>query len=197
MYSEAFILLPVSDVLTNVTITTSQVFLPRLPELMSPEENDQIRHESRTQLMLTTLEEIARRNSPASPRLHVDLRELLSTMTNDEPVITQFIWIYVLIALNVVLLFITIVSYHWSRSFLIRTYKFLSCYANRQPSSGLTTIQMNLSDEGVDLGTLNCPRCASVTAAPGGGEEQPERIERPTPGERVCFAKPGKFQLRT
>jgi hypothetical protein len=123
MYSEAFILLPVSDVMTNVTITTSQVFLPRLPELMSPEENYHIRHdESRTQLMLTTLEGIARRNSPASPRPNVDLRELLSTMTNDEPVITQFMWIYVLIAINVILLFITIVSYHWSRSFLIRTY---------------------------------------------------------------------------
>jgi hypothetical protein len=198
MYSEAFILLPVSDVMTNVTITTSQVFLPRLPELMSPEENDQIRHdESRTQLMLPTLEEIARRNSPASPRLHVDLRELLYTMTNDEPVITQFMWIYVLIALNVVLLFITIVFYHWSRSFLIRTYKFLSCYGNRQPSSGLTTIQMDLSNEGVDLGTLNCPRCANVTAAPRGEEDQPERVEQPKPGERVCFAKPGKFQLRT
>jgi hypothetical protein len=199
MYSEAFILLPVSDVMTNVTITTTQVFLPRLPELMSPEENDQIRHdESRTQLMLTTLDGIARRNSPASPRSHVDLRELLSTMTNDGPVITQFMWIYVLIALNVILLFITIVSYHWSRSFLIRTYNFLSCSANRQPSSGLTTIQMDLSNEGVDLGTLNCPRCANVTAASEVGEdEQPTHVERPKPGERVFFAKPGKFRLRT
>jgi hypothetical protein len=199
MYSEVFILLPVSDVMTNVTITTSQVFLPCLPELVSPEENDQIRqNESRTQFMLTILEGIARRNSPASPRPQVDLRELLSTMNNDEPEITQCMWIYVLIALNVILLFITIVSYHWSRSFLIRTCKFLSCSANRQPSSGLTTIQMDLSNESVDLGTFNCPRCANVTAASRGGEEdQPERVEQPKPGARVCFAKPGKFQLRT
>jgi hypothetical protein len=200
MYSEVFVLLPVSDVMFNVTITTSQVFLPRLPELLSPGETDQIRQdESRTQFMLTTLEGILRRNSPASPRPYVDLRELLSTMNNDEPVITRSMWIYVLIALNVILLFITILSYHWPRSFLIRMYKLLSCSLNRRPSSGLTNIQMDLSNESVDLGTLNCPRCANVIAASRGGEEeeQPERVEQPKPGARVCFAKPGKFQLRT
>jgi hypothetical protein len=47
-YSKALVLLPVSDGYTNVTITGSPILLPRLAELMSPQEHDQIIHEAGT-----------------------------------------------------------------------------------------------------------------------------------------------------
>jgi hypothetical protein len=44
-YSEAFILLPVSDGYTNASLTSSQVLPPHLPELNTPEDHDQITYD--------------------------------------------------------------------------------------------------------------------------------------------------------
>jgi hypothetical protein len=66
-YTEAIILLPVTDGYTNVSLSGSRVLPPHLPELISPQEHDQIKHdEARTHRALAALETIARRSSPAN-----------------------------------------------------------------------------------------------------------------------------------
>jgi hypothetical protein len=65
-YSEAFILLPVPDGYTNMSLTGSQVQPPHLSELMSLEERRQITYvydEMQTRRILAALENVARRIS--------------------------------------------------------------------------------------------------------------------------------------
>jgi hypothetical protein len=89
---------------TKVSITSSHVFLPCLPELMSEAEPQQIQYgETKTQQTLATLEGIARRGSPSWPHSNVEMRELLPKLTSDETVTHWFTWMYALIILNVIL----------------------------------------------------------------------------------------------
>jgi hypothetical protein len=113
-YSEAFVLLPVSDGYTNVTITTSHVLLPHLPELISPQEYDQIMHdEARTHRTLAALEIIARRSSPAKQQPYVELRELLPTMSSEEVATSQITWVSALIIISIFLTFAVLTSRCW------------------------------------------------------------------------------------
>jgi hypothetical protein len=74
-YSEAFILLPVSDGYTNFSLTSSHVVPPRLPDLISHQEYDQISYDGeQTNRTLAALEAVARRSSPADQRPYVELR---------------------------------------------------------------------------------------------------------------------------
>jgi hypothetical protein len=113
-YSEAFVLLPVSDGYTNVTTTGSRVVLPHLPELISPEENHQILYnEARTQRTLANLENIAQRRLATKQLSHVELRELLATINSDERTTNQFTWVYVLSIISIILSLIVLTSSYW------------------------------------------------------------------------------------
>jgi hypothetical protein len=62
-FSEAFILLPVSDGFANVSLTSSQLLPLHLPERMSPEKRRQITYdELQTRRTLAALEEIGSRH---------------------------------------------------------------------------------------------------------------------------------------
>jgi hypothetical protein len=73
-YSEAFILLPESDIFANVSLTSSQVLPPHLPELLSQEERRQISY--------------------------VELRDLLEIMPSHAAMMSQATWFYTLSALS-------------------------------------------------------------------------------------------------
>jgi hypothetical protein len=118
-YSEAFVLLPVSEGYTNVTITANQVTLPQLPELISPEENNQILYdETRTHRKLGTLENVTRRSSPTTQQSYVELRDVLATISN------QFTWVCALIAFSIILSFVVLTSRCWRRPFLTLFHKY-------------------------------------------------------------------------
>jgi hypothetical protein len=111
-YSEAFVLLPVSDGSVNITTTGSQVTLPRLPELISTEETNTIQYdESRTIRALAKLESIAQRSSPTRQQSYVELRELLATISSEEIATSQFPWMYTLIILSFIFSFIALISH--------------------------------------------------------------------------------------
>jgi hypothetical protein len=108
-YSEAFILLPVSDGHTKVSLTSSQVLPPHLPELISPEEHDQIAYdEQQRHRALTALETIARWSSPVNQQPYVELRDLLNTISSDEAKTNQAIWLYALLTLSIFLPFVVL-----------------------------------------------------------------------------------------
>jgi hypothetical protein len=102
-YSEAYVLLPVSDGYTNVTITGSRVVLPHLPELISPEENHHIPYEARKHRTLETLENIAQRGLATKRQSYIELRELLATINSEERTTNQFTWAYVLSIISIIL----------------------------------------------------------------------------------------------
>jgi hypothetical protein len=212
-YSEDFVLLPVSNGYTNVTITGSQVFLPHLPELMSPEENHQIQYdEARTHRTLASLENIARRNSPTKQQSYIELRELLATISSEETATNQFTWVYTLIILSIVLSFIALTSRYCQRSLLTMIHGIFPCPIKQRPSTDLEMTQLALHPLVTDPATTDCPCRTSSSDEPTGittshpaiplkleaeAVAKPNQVAQPRPVERACFARPGRFQLRT
>jgi hypothetical protein len=202
-YSEAFVLLPVSDGYTNVTITGSRVVLPHLPELISPEENHQILYnEARTQRTLATLKNIAQRGLATKQQSHVELRELLATINSEERTTNQFTWVYVLSIISIILSLIALTSRYWQRLILTLFPKIFPRQTEQRPTYHLE-MQPTFTrpSAAVDPVTTNCPHC---TAASNGLMEvtttptaTPEPVVQPRTAERARFARPGKFQLRT
>ncbi|PNF15755.1 hypothetical protein B7P43_G11016 [Cryptotermes secundus] len=113
-YSEAFILLPVSDGYTNVSLTSNQVLPPHLPELMSREERRQITHdELRTRRSFAALEIVVRQSSHVNQQPYVELRDLLDTVSTDGAMMSQVTWLYMLIAFSIILPFVILTLKYW------------------------------------------------------------------------------------
>jgi hypothetical protein len=89
-------LLPVSDGFTNVPLANCQVLPPHPPELMSPEERQQITYDGlQTRRTLAALETVARRSSHVNQHSYVELRDLLDTMSSDGAKTSQATWLYI------------------------------------------------------------------------------------------------------
>jgi hypothetical protein len=103
-YSEAFILLLVSDCYTNITPTSNQVLPPHMPELIPSEEQHQIAQDSQqTHRALAALEVNTRRSSPANQQSYVLLRDLLETIATDNAEAYETTWIYGLVIFSILL----------------------------------------------------------------------------------------------
>jgi hypothetical protein len=212
-YSEAFVLLSVSDGYTDVTITISQVLLPHLHELISPQEHDQIMHdEAKTHRKLAALETIAWRSSPAKQQSYIELRELLATMTSEEITTSQTTWVYALIIISIFLSFAVLTSRCWQRPFLTLIRKIFQWQTGQRPSTDMEMRRRTTPNTSATVPvTTDCPCCTedpeelvgvttSYAAIPLQMEAEavarPAPEVQPKPTERVCFAKPGRFQLR-
>jgi hypothetical protein len=137
-YSEAFVLLPVSDEYTNMTITDSQVLFPHVPELISPKEHNQIMHdETRTHWVLAALETVVRRSSSTKQQSYVELRELLATISSEETITSQITWVYALIVFSIVLSFVVLTFRCWRRPFLTMFHRLLPWRTAQRPSTDL------------------------------------------------------------
>jgi hypothetical protein len=213
-YSEAFVLLPVSDGYTNVTITGGHVVLPHLPELISPEENHQILYkEARTHRTLPTLENIAQRGLPTKQQSLIELRELLATITSEPITTNQFTWVYALSIFSIILSLIVLTSRYWHGPILTLLLKMFPWLTEQRPSTDLEMQPTSTRpSKAVAPATTDCPCCTdtsdelmgvmtSHTATPLQMETEavatPKPVVQPRPVERACFAKPGRFQLRT
>jgi hypothetical protein len=134
-YFEAFILLPVMDGYTNVSLTGSQVLPPHLPELISPQEQDQITHnKTRIHQMLATLEIVARRSSPANQQLYAELRALLTTTSHKGVTTNRHTWVYALIILSCILSCAALTSRYWQRPVITLTRIIFTCHTGQQPN---------------------------------------------------------------
>jgi hypothetical protein len=212
-YSEVFILLPVTDGYTNVSLTGSQVLPPHLPELISPQEHDQITHEeTRIRQTLATLETIARRSSSANQRSYVQLRDLLTTTSHEGVTTNRHTWVYALVILSCILSFAALISRYWQRPVITLTRTILPCRTDQRlndsqemssrpiPTTMATTPDMT-----------DCPCCIDdIDEAMGVAISHPatplqmevEPVSKPAPivplqmEGGVHFAQPGKIQLR-
>jgi hypothetical protein len=80
-FSEACILLPVTDSYTNFTLAAGRVVARDLPELISPKENHQLEEYSQeTNATLRTLESLMRRDTSTNQQKYVELSHLLQTI---------------------------------------------------------------------------------------------------------------------
>jgi hypothetical protein len=153
-------LLPVSDGYTKVTITGSQVTLPHLPELISPEENHQLLFdEARTHLTLATLETIARRSSPTKQRSYVELRDLLATISSEETTSNQTTLVYALITFSIILSFVVLTS----RPFLTLFHKIFPWQNVRRPSLDLGMTRLSTHPVVMSPDTTDFPCCIDTS----------------------------------
>jgi hypothetical protein len=211
-YSEAFILLPVSDGYTNVSFTGSQVLPPHLPELMSTEERRQIAYDERhTRRTLAALETIVRRSSHANQQPYVELRDLLESMSSEGVMANQATLLYTLSALSITLSFAVLTLKYWRRPITLLIRKVAPCANGQRPCmSQITNRQAEPGVPASDSGMVNCPSCAAISRERGEAtatysatplrmeaEAAPESTSstKPEATERISFAQPGKFQL--
>jgi hypothetical protein len=133
--SEAFILLPVTDGYTNVTLTGSQVLPPHLPELISPQEHDQITDDkNRIRQMLAALETLARRSSSSNQQSYVELRDLLTTTSYEGVTTNRLTWVYALAILSCVLSLVALTSPFWQQLVITSTRKIIRCCHGQRPN---------------------------------------------------------------
>ena len=211
-YSEAFILLPVSDGYTNVSLTSNQVLPPHLPELMSPEERRQITHdELRTRRALAALETVARQSSHVNQQPYVELRDLLDTVSTDGAMTSQVTWLYMLFAFAIILPFVILTLKYWRRPITLLIRRVLPCTTDQRPYASQTanqpaTRRVPAMDSGVTnrFGSVETPNenvedTASHSAASLRAEAEtvsgPAPAAQPEAAERTYFAQPGRFQL--
>jgi hypothetical protein len=212
-YSEAFVLLPVSDGYTNVSLTSGQVLLPHLPELISPEEHNQITHgEAWTQRTLSALEAVARRSSTVNQQSYVELRDLLESMSSDGAMTNHTTFLYALSTFSIILPLVVLTSKYWQRPLLMIFRRFLPSRTEQRPclvqvrsrpatlGSATTDIAMTVCPCYVEIPDENVGVATSYPATPL--QMETETTSRPAPAvqpktaERVQFAQPGKFQIR-
>jgi hypothetical protein len=209
-YSEAFILLPVSDGYTNVTLIDTTVRLPHLPELLAPSEHHLISaNEERTQQTLAALETIARRSTPTQQRSYVELRELLATISRGDDSMNQPTWMYVIISLSLILSLAAFIPQYWSSLVRMFTQRITPLPIEPQIAAALEmpskpgshtaamdprtpTCRCGTSNPHTEMEVMSLQTAVSVQEA--GTETGPDGPPRPT--ERVCFAAPGRFQLQ-
>ncbi|PNF23241.1 hypothetical protein B7P43_G17645 [Cryptotermes secundus] len=160
-YSEAFVLLPVSDGYTNVTITGSQIFLPHLPELISPGERDQIMHdETQTHRALAALETIARQSSPDQQQSYVELRELLATMASKTTTTSQTTWVYALVTISIILSLIILISRLWQRPIITLIQKIFPRRTEPKSSTDIEMKPMSTpTTTAIEPDSNDCPCC--------------------------------------
>jgi hypothetical protein len=89
------------------------VLPPHLPELITPEEHNQITYEQQTHRALASLETIARLSSPVNQQPYVELRDLLETISSDEAETNQTVWLYALLILSILLSVIVLTLKYW------------------------------------------------------------------------------------
>lgn len=212
-YSEAVILLPVTDGYTNVSLTGSQVLPPHLPQLISPQEDDQITHdEAQTHRELAALETIARRSSTVNQQPYVDLRDLLESMSTDGAMTSHTTWLYALPTFSIILTLVVLTTKYWHQHVLIMFRKFLPFRTEQRPClAQVRSRPATLGSATTDLAMADCPCCVDdldeivgvTTSHPATSlQEETETVNRPASAaqprteERVHFAQPGKFQLR-
>jgi hypothetical protein len=201
-------LLPVSDGYTNVTITATHVLLPHLPELISPQQHHLITHDgARTHRTLAALEVIAQRSSPVQQQSYVELRELLATLSSEETTSSEFVWVYVLIILSLILSMTALTFQCWPR-FCVTPTRIPERLPIELPSSTVLEMQSR-SEAHADPVTTGCPCRTSESGTPAREMTSPSAVPlqmgartetnseiQPRPRGRECFAAPGKFQLR-
>jgi hypothetical protein len=78
-FSEAFILLPVTDSYINFTLTVAHIVAPDLPQLVSPEENHQLEEYSEeANSTLRALESMMRRDTTKNQQNYVEIKSFNS-----------------------------------------------------------------------------------------------------------------------
>jgi hypothetical protein len=168
--------------------------------------------EARTHGTLAVLETIARRSSPAKQQSYVELRELLATMTSEESTTSQTTWVYALIIISIFLSFAVLTSRCWQRPILTLIRKIFPWRTGQRPPIDMEMRRRTTPNiSATDAVKTDCPCCTedpeelvgvtrSYPATPL--QMEAEAVARPAPevpprpAERVCFAKPGRFQLR-
>jgi hypothetical protein len=115
-FSEDFILLPVTDSYTNFTLTLGHVVAPDLPELISPEENHQLKEYSEeANSTLGTLESLMRRDTSSNQQKYVELGHLLQAVEQKRTLKNTNTWFIFNIVILLILIIVSLTLKYWKR----------------------------------------------------------------------------------
>jgi hypothetical protein len=115
-FSEAFILLPVTDSYINFTLTVGHIVAPDLPQLVSPEENHQLEEYSEeANSTLRALESMMRRDTATNQQNYVELSHLIHTIKQRRSTQNTNRWIATSISLVLIIMIVCFTLKYWRR----------------------------------------------------------------------------------
>jgi hypothetical protein len=201
-YSESFILLPISDGYTEVTLTDTQMFIPHLPELISLQEHHQILlDEVHTHQTLAALEVVGRRKSHVGQQSYVKLHELLTAISTERKAVNQIMWIYISIVFSNLFLLSILTFQCWTRIIRKTTRRLGRYFLSTSKPQSKSTPQGTVVDSLEASCSCRTPRSdysdgMEVTYAVDPRKEEPKLADgkTPQPQKEVHFTTPGRVQ---
>jgi hypothetical protein len=213
IFSEDFLLLSTASGQTNFTLTRGQVVVPKLPELLTPEEvKVVVDHHSEAHGTLRALDTIVGRSLTVRRQHEISLRELLEYVQKDQHN-RRYNWIIV----GIILILILIISYLTSKNWLRPLLEFASRFPWRRPKQlpaqpqpkrrtrNLSEIYEERTSDNNDaaIALINNPISHTTTASDQmhyNPPEEPSNRDLPgvvpvTPSMSMQFSQPGKFQM--
>jgi hypothetical protein len=142
------------------------VLPPHLPELISPEEHNQImytRNEHQTHRTLAALETVARWSWSVNQQPYVQLRDLLDTMSSDGAMTNQATWPHVLSALSIILTFVVLTSKYWQQPVILVIRRIFPCFPEQRPcTSQGRSCHATPRSPITNSATADCPCCLKI-----------------------------------
>jgi len=117
VFSENFLLLPTTNGYSNFTLTSGQVVIPELPDLLTEEETQVLAgHQSQADGTLDALDALMTRGLTAGQQHEISLRDLLSDVRRDQHEKRHYNWAVASVALILIILLVYLTSRYWRQS---------------------------------------------------------------------------------
>jgi hypothetical protein len=130
VFSETFLLLSTASGSSNFTLTRSQVIVPQLPELLTPQDTEVITsHLDQADGTLRALDSIVTRGLSTRQQREISLHELIGRMQEDRQEHNLTTWIVSTIVIILILGTLILTSKYWRQPFL----RFASQMFGRRP----------------------------------------------------------------
>jgi len=119
VFSENFLLLPTTNGYSNFTLTSGQVVISELPDLLTKEEAQVLAgHQSQADGTLDALYALMTRGLTAGQQHEISLRDLLSDVRRDQHEKRHYNWAVASFALILIILLVYLTSRYWRQSLL-------------------------------------------------------------------------------
>ena len=117
VFSESFLLLPTTNGYSNFTLTSGQVVISELPDLLTKEEAQVLAgHQSQADGTLDALDTLMTRGLTAGQQHEISSRDLLSDVRRDQHEKRHYNWAVASVALMLIILLVYLTFRYWRQS---------------------------------------------------------------------------------
>jgi len=119
VFSESFLLLPTTNGYSNFTLTSRQVVIPELPDLLTKEEAQVLGgHQNQADGTLDALDALMTRGLTAGQQHEISLPDILSYVRRDQHDKRHYNWAVASVAVILIILSVYFTSRYWRQSLL-------------------------------------------------------------------------------